>query len=166
MEFQKWLLQKYLDWQAEQGRPRTEVDFAEYLGVKQQSLSAWLRGYYQPKGYAAVMALVAKYGPEVYTALGADEPFPPELEESMARLAKALEGMPERFKELVFRSLEQAYDEKIWEHPDGTESRYLQIMKEIHERDMAELRKEIEVIEEVEGKNRPADSSKTGEKNV
>ena len=78
---------------------------------------------------------------------------PPELEESMTRLAKALEGMPERFKELVFRSLEQGYDEKIWEHPDGPEKRYVKIMQEIHERDMAELRKEIEVIEEAEKEN-------------
>jgi transcriptional regulator with XRE-family HTH domain len=158
MEFQKWLLQKYLDWQAEQGRPRTEVDFAEYLGVKQQSLSAWLRGYYAPKGYLAVKALVAKYGREVYTALGAETPLQPELEEAMARLSKVLADLPEQLKEFIFLTFEQAIREKFWEHPDGPDVRFLQIMKVIVDKEKEE--------EEKEGKNRPADSSKTGEKNV
>lgn len=135
MEFQKWLLNKYLDWQAEQGRPRTEVDFAEYLGVKQQSLSAWLRGYYQPRGYLAVKALVAKYGQEVYTALGVESPFPVELEESMARLAKALEGMPDYYKEVLFEAAERLVKERIWEDPEGAELRLLKIMQEIVARD-------------------------------
>lgn len=146
MEFQKWLLQKYLDWQAEMGKPMTEVDYAEYLGVKQQSLSAWLRGYYQPKGYMAVMMLVAKYGDEVYTALGAEKQFPPELEGSMNRLAKFLQGLPDYTRMVVFEVMERLTKDKFWEDPKNFEIRFMTAMKEIQERNEKKL---VEIEEEL-----------------
>ena len=131
MEFQQWLLQKYLDWQAEQGKPMTETKFAQYLGVRQQSLSGWLRGYYKPNGYKAINALVAKLGPEVYTLLDAEEPLPPELEEVANRMAKMVAVMPESYRSVVYEAIEQMIEEKFWEDPDNVELRYLTLLQEI-----------------------------------
>ena len=72
--FSQWLTNQYLDWQKSEGDRKTVQEFADYLGVVQQSLSGWLNGNNIPKSHKAISRLAAKLGNEVYTLLGMEVP--------------------------------------------------------------------------------------------
>lgn len=71
----KWLDQKFLDWQQEQGGSRTLIEFADWLGIKQPTLSHYMTGRRTPNGKAA-MILGAKLGWEIFDLLGWQRPDP------------------------------------------------------------------------------------------
>ena len=75
MTFPKWLEQRFLAWQNQQGMRKTLDEFAAYLGVGRQILSAWLNGTRSPSP-ESLRLLAAKLGPEVYDALDLERPDP------------------------------------------------------------------------------------------
>ena len=50
MDFSGWITKKYIEWQAEHGARKTINDFAEYIGVSQQTISVWMNGKGKPSG--------------------------------------------------------------------------------------------------------------------
>jgi transcriptional regulator with XRE-family HTH domain len=85
MEFKEWIFKKYLDWQAEIGVRKSMSEFANYLGVSQQTISVWMNGRGTPSG-KNVYKLGAQLGWELYDMLGLPRP---ELSEEAAYLFMA-----------------------------------------------------------------------------
>jgi len=73
--FRHWLEMKFLEWQRNQGGRKTVLQFAEYIGSSQQTVSTWLNGTREPQG-DNVRKLADKLGLEVYDALGLERPDP------------------------------------------------------------------------------------------
>lgn len=73
MDFRQFLEVKYLEWQRESGGRKTVLEFANYLGVKQQTVSNWWNGERLPQG-ENIHKLALKLGMEVYDVLGLDRP--------------------------------------------------------------------------------------------
>ena len=72
-EFSVWLRQRFFEWNSEQDRVKSRAVWAKWLGVRQQSLNAWMNGKSKPKG-DNITRLVAKLGAGVYEALGIEMP--------------------------------------------------------------------------------------------
>ena len=90
MEFFEWMTQKYIEWRGSAiGHERTVTDYAAYIGVSQQVMSAWMKKDGNvPRGMKTISKLSAKY-PEVYEIL--DIPRP-ELDEPWDQLPPELRG--------------------------------------------------------------------------
>jgi transcriptional regulator with XRE-family HTH domain len=73
MNFPEYLERKFLTWQQQQGKRKTIVEFANYLGVSQAVLSMWLNGSRSPN-QSSVQLLSKTFGDEVYDALGLPRP--------------------------------------------------------------------------------------------
>lgn len=73
-----FLNEKFQEWRIEtinKGDKRVSLTaFAEYLTVKQPQLSAWINGEYAPS-IENIKTLAEKLGPEIYAALGIDDPL-------------------------------------------------------------------------------------------
>lgn len=75
MEFRQWLEMKYLEYQRNSGGRKTVLQFAEHLGVSQQTLSTWMNETRRPQG-ENVRKIAEKLGLEVYDVLGLQRPDP------------------------------------------------------------------------------------------
>lgn len=94
MEFKEWFLKKYLKWQEDEGEHKTMSEFAEFIGVTQPYISAWMNGNHKPgKKYIPVIA--EKLGYEIYAVLGMS---PPDI----------LGDAPPQFKSKFLAALEEA----------------------------------------------------------
>ena len=66
VEFKDWLWEKFYEWR---GKTTLGVtDFSAYLDIKQPTITAWMKGEYNPRGKNLVK-LGEKY-PDVYEVLG------------------------------------------------------------------------------------------------
>lgn len=72
-EFSTWLRQRFFEWNSEQNRVKSGAVWAKWLGVRQQSLNAWMNGKSKPKG-DNITRLAVKLGVGVYKALGIEPP--------------------------------------------------------------------------------------------
>jgi len=70
VEFKEWFWDKFATWRGKSDKGITE--FANFLGVKQPTVSSWTKGPYTPRGKN--LALVAKVYPDVYEVLGLSSP--------------------------------------------------------------------------------------------
>jgi transcriptional regulator with XRE-family HTH domain len=104
-DFGKWLTGKYLVWQVELGERKTLTEFAEYLGVSQSTVSAWMLGDHKPKSSQNVARLADKFGYEVYDLLGLPQPFVIRSQPSSA--ARALMNLPPVIQEAVEATAQQ-----------------------------------------------------------
>jgi transcriptional regulator with XRE-family HTH domain len=75
LEFRQWLELKFLEWQRNQGGRKTVLQFADYLGVSQQTVSSWWNSPKIPQG-DNIRKLADKLGLEVYDVLGLERPDP------------------------------------------------------------------------------------------
>ena len=73
VKFSQYLEMKFLEWQTKGGKRKTVVEFADYIGVKQQTLSKWWNSDGKPEG-ENVRKLADKFGLEVYDVLGLPRP--------------------------------------------------------------------------------------------
>lgn len=65
----QWIMDKFLDWQKQQGQRRTITDFSEYIGVGNATVTKWLNGDRTPRGvYVDIVA--RKLGDEIYELMG------------------------------------------------------------------------------------------------
>lgn len=88
-----WLNQRFLEWQMETRKKQTIRSFAEYLSVKETTLSGWMRGVSQPTG-ENLQRLADKLGYEIFDILEVVRPDP--IEELLENLASI---PPDRKKE-------------------------------------------------------------------
>jgi len=73
-EFKKWFESKFLEWRNSQEDRRANLNrFAEWLRIKQSSVSQYLNGYAVPEG-ENLFRIATKLGFEVYEFLGYDQP--------------------------------------------------------------------------------------------
>jgi len=93
MNVAEWLNAKFLEWERNEGKRKTMVQFAEYLGVAQPSLSAWATGKYVPKGQN-LAKIAEKLGYEIYDVLGISRPMPVELDDKVNALIQAAMQFP------------------------------------------------------------------------
>jgi transcriptional regulator with XRE-family HTH domain len=97
--FTNWLNMKFLDWQRDQQKRQTLVQFAEFVGVPQPMMSAWVNGRYQP-GRKYLPILAEALGDEIYDVMGMSRPSTDELEplsdDFKARLKIALKELGEQ----------------------------------------------------------------------
>lgn len=87
--FSDWLNKKFVEWQAAQGRPMSQKDFARWLGVKPTTYSGWVNDDIPPSG-ENLSKLAYKLGDEVYLVLGREPPSP-----AVQALLKAREAYEE-----------------------------------------------------------------------
>ena len=73
MNFPQFLESKFLEWQQKQGGRRTVADFANWIGVKQSTLSMWWNSGVDPSG-ESIRLIAKKLGLEVYDVLGIPRP--------------------------------------------------------------------------------------------
>lgn len=73
--FSEWINQKFVDWQAKQGRRKTVEEFAAYIGVSRPLLNMWLNGNKKP-GTGNTELLAEIFGNDVYDVLGLPRPNP------------------------------------------------------------------------------------------
>ncbi len=71
MEFKTWFWGKFEEWR--RGSTKGPTAYARYLGVKQQLVSAWLNGNFQPR-MDSIIKLAEKY-PDIYEVLNVDAPL-------------------------------------------------------------------------------------------
>ena len=76
MNFPKFLEIKFLEWQHGEGGRRTVKEFAEWLGVKQSTVSMWWNGTNTPRDSDIIRTLAVRLGMEVYDVLGLERPDP------------------------------------------------------------------------------------------
>lgn len=97
MEFKDWLWAKFEEWR--RGSTKGPTAYARYLGVKQQLVSAWLNGDYQPR-MDSIAKLAEKY-PDIYEVLSVDAPvdvsvLPPDdaasLKAALAEIRSTVHG--------------------------------------------------------------------------
>ncbi|MCD4751911.1 MAG: helix-turn-helix domain-containing protein [Anaerolineaceae bacterium] len=70
MEFKTYINKKFLEYEHQCGGRKTITEFAEFLGVSQQSLSNWMNGTNAPSRQKSVELLASIFGPEVYDVIG------------------------------------------------------------------------------------------------
>ncbi len=93
MNVAEWLNAKFLEWERNEGKRKTMVQFAEYLGVAQPSLSDWVNGKYVPKG-RNLSKIADKLGYEIYDIMGLRRPMPVELDDKVNELIQAAMQFP------------------------------------------------------------------------
>ncbi len=93
MNLSEWLNLKFLEWEREQGKRKTLVQFAEYLGVSRISLDGWMKNKYQPKGIN-LAKIASKLGYEIYDVLGIPRPMPVDVDEQVNDLIQAAMQFP------------------------------------------------------------------------
>jgi len=71
--FADWFTHQYLRWQLQQGGRRTTIEFGEWLGIKQATISNYMTGKRLPRG-ETVDQLAGKLGAVVYDVLGLARP--------------------------------------------------------------------------------------------
>ena len=71
MEFKTWFWGKFEEWR--RGSTKGPTAYARYLGVKQQLVSAWLNGDFQPR-MDSITKLAERY-PDIYEVLKIDAPL-------------------------------------------------------------------------------------------
>lgn len=76
MDFADWITKKYVAWRGDAvGNSRSITDFADYIGVKQQVMSSWMKkGGARPRSQQSISKLVNAFGPEAYDVLGLPRP--------------------------------------------------------------------------------------------
>lgn len=72
MEFSEWINAKFMEWCGTQRR--TISEFADYLGVKQPSVSKWMKKGGPVPDMSSVLKIASKLGPEVYDVVGINRP--------------------------------------------------------------------------------------------
>lgn len=70
MSFDKWLRQRFLDWEHSTGERQTDDAWAKHLGFKPATVRSWLNGGRRDLKRENVDKLAGKLGPEVYVELG------------------------------------------------------------------------------------------------
>ena len=104
MEFSDWIRNKFLEWERERGSRQSYSEFARYLGVKQTTLSQWMRGGFEPKG-EYVDRLAVHLGTEIYGILGIGEPDPLLLAMNVLRYGEGKDG--DELRKLIGRWLSE-----------------------------------------------------------
>lgn len=66
----KWLDQKYLEWQMQEGGSRGVGAFAQWLGVDRELLSRWMNGKSKPDKASANKIAIKLSDREIYKILG------------------------------------------------------------------------------------------------
>jgi len=132
MEFSKYIKQEYFKWEQEQGEPCTVTDFARWLGVSQQSMSAWMKGLYNPRKLEDIAKLKNKLGPEVFNVLGLG--LPAELDEPIEDLARAIMEFPPEVRGLVratiIETAMEAAQQKQLKNSDWVTRRMMELLLE------------------------------------
>lgn len=64
---------KFIEWQRREGERKTVLEFADYLGSSQQTVSSWMNGSRKPTG-DSIRLLAEKFGLEVYDILKIPRP--------------------------------------------------------------------------------------------
>jgi transcriptional regulator with XRE-family HTH domain len=70
VNFGEWIWEKFYEWRGKSTKGVSE--FAKHLGVKQPTVSAWMKGEYGPRG-ENLKRIAEKY-PDVYAVLGLPMP--------------------------------------------------------------------------------------------
>lgn len=88
MEFSDWLTRKYVSWRGEAtGHDRSISEFAEWVGVSQPLMSAWMKQKGKtPRSPKTINKLVEKFGGEVYDVLGLASPGETDIHQLPTRL--------------------------------------------------------------------------------
>ena len=105
MDFTEWINKKFLELQNQRGSRMTVVEFAEIIGIKQQTMSGYLNGESRPGSQKNLEKLAAVFGPEVYEVVGKSstvfnyDPIseaPPEIK---SKFSAALAAANQRYRE-------------------------------------------------------------------
>jgi transcriptional regulator with XRE-family HTH domain len=87
--FVQFINDAFYDWRG--NTDRRWVDFAEYVGVSQQTMASWKNGYLKrPPDPSSSAKLVARFGQRAYDALGLPTPEADLSPEELAALGSAL----------------------------------------------------------------------------
>lgn len=68
-----FLEKEFLKFEIRKGRRCSQQEFANWLEVRQPTLSTWMRGLYEPSP-DSIRTLADKIGPQIYEALGMQIP--------------------------------------------------------------------------------------------
>ena len=76
MDFSDYLTQKYIEWRGNAiGNEKSISKFALEIGVKQPTLSQWMKkGGRKPESKEQIEKLSAYFGPEIFDTLGLRRP--------------------------------------------------------------------------------------------
>lgn len=130
MDIKELLIREFFAWQMKQGRPCTQTEFAAWLGVKQQSLSNWMRGDYVPRKLEDISKLADKLGFEVFDALGLNRPWPAEVDEKILHVAKQIQKFPPEFRMEVMDALIETGYQAVQEGFIGDQKRLASLLLE------------------------------------
>lgn len=97
-----WLVERFSQWEKDQGRKQSYYAFARYLGVSQTSLSQWIEGAAVPAG-DDLRVLAELLGPEVYDTLSLPRPNP-QFERLLSGFPTLPSGLRERLSTAIWES--------------------------------------------------------------
>lgn len=116
----QWLIDKFLEWQAQSGEIKSQREFADYLGVGNTSLSNWISGYRLPTG-ENIARLASKLGPEIYDQLGLARPDP-DLQAIVQNWEHLSPKERRQFVDIVVKKAEEATEPSASPIPDNEEA--------------------------------------------
>jgi len=97
MEFSDWIYEQYFKWRGTSRKSLSQ--YADYLGISHQTLSAWFnRTRLTPSNYAVIVAIAHKH-PEIYRKL--DLPLP--YSEEIQQIAEAWDDLTESDKARILK---------------------------------------------------------------
>ncbi len=119
MKFTDFLNQKYFEWQQAEKQRKTMGEFADYLGIKQSTVSMWYSG--QNPSLENIKKLAAKLGFEVYDVLALPRP-----DENLAYITQHWDVVPPeervKFREEVEKLFEKHGSKRIHKNRRAHES--------------------------------------------
>ena len=101
-----WLHEKFLAWEAENGRRATTLEFAEWLRVPHDKLSTWMNGKQLPIGIN-IFKLSVKLDSEIWDILGFLSPITDPL---MLKIVKEGDILDEERRAVILELYEKIRD--------------------------------------------------------
>jgi len=113
--FSEWITEKFLDWQKSAGERKTLIEFADWIGVSQPSLSDWMSGKYKPKGSKNIDRLYIKLGPEIFDVLEMERPLYALqfVDDYIQNIAKAIAELPAEYRASARKVIQDTLDEFV-----------------------------------------------------
>ena len=131
MDFSGWITQKYIEWQAEHGARKTINDFAEYIGVSQQTISVWMNGKGTPSG-KNLGKISSRLGYEVYDVMDIPRPMPQDLDPSIEAIARFVMVYPPEMREKIRIALEKTMIQAVRENIQNDDQTLVILGDNIH----------------------------------
>jgi transcriptional regulator with XRE-family HTH domain len=128
-DMKAWLLDKFHEWEKEEGERKSEAKFAVYLGVGKEALNHWLNGRNNPNYKSALKIAQALNDYEILEILGYELPEQVMItDEQLAPLAALIMQFPEEVRPRIRQIMVDVLEKMLETGQPPTEEETLKLM--------------------------------------